>query len=71
MTKDEFKTLWESDDNGGGITFDDIADCAKEWGIDAYPRTRQMDVIRHGVLKAAEVNDADEYAPVEDMGVNP
>lgn len=31
-TKEKFKELWESD-NGGGITFDDIADCAKDWGI--------------------------------------
>lgn len=28
MTKAEFKRRWESDPDGGGITFDDIADCA-------------------------------------------
>jgi hypothetical protein len=32
MTKQEFKERWESSPDGGGITFDDIAKCAKEWG---------------------------------------
>lgn len=28
MTKEEFKVRWESNENGGGITFNDIANCA-------------------------------------------
>lgn len=28
-TKEKFKELWNSPD-GGGITFEDIADCAKD-----------------------------------------
>lgn len=32
-TKEEFKKLWEADDEGSGITYDDIADCAKAWGL--------------------------------------
>ncbi len=32
-TKEEFKKMWESDENGGGITFDDIIECALEWGL--------------------------------------
>ncbi len=27
MTKEEFKRRWESDENGGGITYEDIATC--------------------------------------------
>lgn len=62
MTKDEFKKRWESDDAGGGITFNDIADCAVEWNISRTPRTMQIDSIRYRVLKAALVNDAEEFS---------
>lgn len=66
MTKEEFKKRWESDDNGGGITMDDIADCAKDWGISERPKIRPMQLIRYQVLVAADVNDAEEFAPQED-----
>lgn len=62
-TKEEFKRLWEANDNGSGITFADIADCAKAWGISSSPRTRPIDEIRYKVLIAAQVNDAEEYNP--------
>lgn len=62
-TKEEFKRLWEANDNGSGITFDDIADCAKAWGISSSPRTRPIDEIRYQVLKAAQTNDAEDYNP--------
>lgn len=65
MEKYEFKRRWESDETGGGITFDDIAECAKEWGIAAKPRIRPIDQIRYLVLKAAGVNDAEEFKPEE------
>ena len=63
MTKDEFKTRWESNDIGGGITFDDIAECAKTWGIYQTPRIHQIDMVRYRVLKAANTNDYKEFAP--------
>ena len=63
MEKHEFKARWESDDNGGGITFDDIAECAIKWGIARTPRIMQIDRVRYLVLKAADTNDAEEFAP--------
>ena len=65
MTIEEFKARWESNDDGGGITFDDIAECAVAWGICSQPRILQMDSVRYRVLKAAGTNDADEYIPEE------
>lgn len=53
-TKEEFKKLWESDDSGGGITFSDIADCAKDWGLFTTPRIHQIDKVTDAVLKAAD-----------------
>lgn len=61
MTKKEFKTRWESDEDGGGITFDDIAKCAVEWGISPRPKIRPLDLIMYQVLSEAKVNDAEEY----------
>lgn len=66
MTKTEFKARWESDDSGGGITFDDIAECAIEWGITSSPRVRRIDRVRYDVLKAANTIDAEEYYPEEE-----
>lgn len=63
MDKHEFKVRWESDENGGGITFDDIAECAKAWGIAAKPRTMQIDFVRYIVLKAAGTKDAEDFKP--------
>ena len=37
-TKEEFKSLWELNEDGGGITWDDIADCSVAWGITKMPR---------------------------------
>jgi hypothetical protein len=61
MTKEEFKRRWESDDSGGGITFNDIADCAEAWGICATPRTNPINLVRYKVLAAAQTIDAEEY----------
>lgn len=63
MTKEEFKTRWESDDAGGGISYSDIADCAVAWGISRTPKTRPMDVILYQLLKSAGTVDADEFKP--------
>lgn len=53
MTKAEFCKRWDSGDDGGGITFDDIADCAKEWGICAKPKIRPINEVTDRVVKAA------------------
>jgi len=66
MTKEEFKKRWESDEHGGGITFDDIADCAVAWGIAAKPKIRPIGLIRYQVLKAANTNDCEDFRPQED-----
>ncbi len=63
MTKEEFKERWESDTNGGGITFDDIAKCASEWGICPTPRVRPMNEVQYRVLVAAGVDDSEEFHP--------
>ena len=68
MTKDEFKTRWESNENGGGITFDDVAECAKEWGLYTTPRIKPMGQVLYAVLRAAKTVDAEEFDP-EDWGV--
>lgn len=62
-TKEDFKRLWEANEYGSGITYDDIADCAVAWGISSHPRTRPIREITHQVLKAAQTNDAEEYNP--------
>ena len=61
MGKQEFKKRWESNENGGGISFDDIAECAIAWGISSHPRTMQIDKVRYKVLNAADVIDAESY----------
>ena len=63
MTKQEFKRRWESGPDGDGLNYDDIADCAKEWRLCATPRIRPIYQIRYAVLKAAGVEDAEEYNP--------
>lgn len=62
-TKKDFKRLWEANEHGSGITYDDIAECAQAWGISSHPRTRPIDEITYKVLKSAQVNDAEEYNP--------
>ncbi len=65
MTKAEFKRRWEKDDRGDGISFDDIAACAVEWGIASRPKICPPFQIRYRVLKAAGTVDAEEFKPVE------
>lgn len=66
MSKEEFKRRWESGSDGGGITFEDIAKCAELWGLFRTPRIHQIDRVRYAVLKAAGVNDAEEFNPEND-----
>lgn len=63
MTKEEFKKLWEADDNGSCITFDDIAYCAKEWGLYSMPKCANIQDVLYAVLKAAGCTDAEDYNP--------
>ena len=63
FTREKFKELWEANSAGSGITFDDIAECAIAWGISSHPRIRPIDEITYKVLKAAQVNDAEEFNP--------
>ena len=65
-TKEKFKELWEANSCGSGITYGDIADCAKAWGISEHPIIRPIDDITYRVLKAAGVNDAEKYNPNPD-----
>ena len=51
-TKEKFKELWDSP-YGGGITFDDIADCAKDWGLYNTPKVALIYTIANKVLIAA------------------
>lgn len=64
MTKEEFKTRWESSDNGGGITYEQVAQCAVEWNLIALPKITSMDKVLYTVLKAANTNDFEEYNPI-------
>lgn len=50
FTKKEFKRLWESNDSGGGITVDDVADCAKAWNLFDRPKTCAMSHVLYAVL---------------------
>lgn len=65
MTKEEFKARWESNESGGGITLDEIAECAKSWGLMPDPRARPTDDVIYQVLKAAGTSDAEEFAPIQ------
>lgn len=66
MTKEEFKKRWESNDSGGGITFEDIALCYTKWRLGSFPKTKPMFKIRYQVLKAANTIDAEEFNPEDE-----
>ena len=67
MTQEEFKKLWEAgDEEDSKITFDDIADRAKEWGLFDNPKTCDINIVRYEVLKAAKCVDAEEFNPYKD-----
>lgn len=64
LIKKAFKKLWESDAEGGGITFNDIAECAKKWGLYSTPRIHDINKVMYEVLKAAGTTDCEEYNPI-------
>lgn len=63
MTPEEFKQRWESNEDGGGITFADIANCAKDWGLFETPKCNPIYVVTYQVLKCANVSDAEDFNP--------
>ena len=57
MTKEEFKIRWESNADGGGITNEDVANCAEAWGLYRTPRIHPIREVVDSVLKAAGVEE--------------
>jgi len=66
MTIQKFKTRWESDGFGGGITYEDIAKCAKAWGLFQRPMKCDIRLVTYRVLKHADCKDAEYYKPSVD-----
>jgi hypothetical protein len=61
MTREEFKARWESPNCD--ITYEDVANCAKEWGLYSMPRCSPLDQVQYRVLVEAGCSDAEEYNP--------
>ncbi len=59
MNRKEFKRRWELNDEGDGLTFNDVADCAKAWGLYSTPRIHPIDEVTTAVLKAAGVKEVE------------
>ena len=57
MNKEEFKKRWESNENGGGITNEDVAKCYKNWGLGNSPYTQTIDYVIWKVCDYADTND--------------
>ena len=59
-TKEEFKRLWEANEDGSGITCEDCADCAEEWGLCSRPRCMNINDVVEMVVKAAGCDEYDD-----------
>lgn len=57
ITPDQFKQRWESNSAGGGITFDDIAACAQQWGLFEKPFLHPILEVVEAVCDAADVDE--------------
>lgn len=68
MTKEEFKKRRESDENWWNITFDEVAECAKQRWLFSTPKVCRMEVVLYRVLEAAKVNDLEEFKP-DDLSI--
>lgn len=66
MTKEEFKRRWESNKVADYITYEDIIDCAIEWGISPSPKNEYLDILLYLILCIAQVKDAKKYKPVSE-----
>ena len=53
MTKEEFRERWDSNPDGDDITLDEVAECAKEWGLFEKPRTLPVWKVVDAVCEAA------------------
>lgn len=62
-TKESFKKEWES--GVCKITFNDVADCAEEWGLYSQPRTHLIGAVLVDVLEYVGI-DATEYKDDEE-----
>lgn len=51
MTRQEFAERWDSGDDGGGITVNEIAECAVAWGITDSPKIRPIREVTAAVVK--------------------
>lgn len=54
MTKEEFKQKWESDENGGGITNQDIARLYTEWKLGTSPYIKTITYVIWRVCEEAK-----------------
>ena len=61
MTREEFKRRWEKDDNADGITYEEIADCAEQWGLYSNARIHDINEVTRRVLQEAQTNDCAEW----------
>lgn len=59
MSKEEFKRRWELNDEGDGITLDEVADCAVKWNLYSTPKTKPVNEVIAAVLSAAGVTQLD------------
>lgn len=57
MNKEEFKKRWESDESGGGITNQEVADCYINWGLGKTPYIHTINYIIWKVCEAADTED--------------
>lgn len=71
MTKEEFKSRWESSADGGKITWEEVAEAAKGWGLHAAPRTRPMNSVLRDVLRAADCRSQEADPDDLEMEVQP
>jgi hypothetical protein len=51
MTREEFARRWDSDASGGGISMDEVAECAQAWGLFAVPRIHPPHQVLDAVVK--------------------
>ena len=65
LTKADFKARFESNDVEvkESITFGDMQECAKVWGLYNNPENHDLFEVRYNVLKAADVSNAEDYNP--------
>lgn len=70
MNKEEFKKRWESNENGGGITNQDIAECYIKWGLGTSPYTKPIHYVIWKVCEYANTNDKNEWKQLALKGDN-